>query len=360
MVHRGMRTAIDPTSGPVVTCPVEPPAARDLRLRPALARGGRGREPGPSDRRARRARHRRRAGDGRRPAREPGPAPAAARAWRQPTRSPGCPTTARFTRRWRSRSTALARTARRLPWSPSTSTSSSRSTTPTVTRTAIEVLRAVGAMRCAPRSARHDVAARTGGEEFGLILAGPTGANAIAVAERARDALASIRCPRVRAQLLGRDRRLSARRRRPRDPRPARRQHPVLGQARRQGTRAPFRRRPRAGALERAPAERGRELLALERPIEPVFQPVVSLATGRIVGFEALARFTCPASARRTSGSRRRTAPGSAPSSRRPRSGRRSSRRATARRPPRGQRQPVGARLAGRRPQALAGDLTGS
>ena len=33
------------------------------------------------------------------------------------------------------------------------------------------------------------------------------------------------------------------------------------------------------------------ELLALDRPIDPVFQPVVSLATGRVVGFEALARF---------------------------------------------------------------------
>ena len=36
------------------------------------------------------------------------------------------------------------------------------------------------------------------------------------------------------------------------------------------------------------------ELLALDRPITPVFQPVVSLASGRIIGYEALSRFGGP------------------------------------------------------------------
>jgi diguanylate cyclase (GGDEF)-like protein len=33
------------------------------------------------------------------------------------------------------------------------------------------------------------------------------------------------------------------------------------------------------------------ELLAMERPITPVFQPLVELSTGRLIGFEALSRF---------------------------------------------------------------------
>jgi predicted signal transduction protein with EAL and GGDEF domain len=42
--------------------------------------------------------------------------------------------------------------------------------------------------------------------------------------------------------------------------------------------------RRRAGEVE--------ELLASEQPITPVFQPVVALASGHLVGYEALARFT--------------------------------------------------------------------
>jgi diguanylate cyclase (GGDEF)-like protein len=34
-------------------------------------------------------------------------------------------------------------------------------------------------------------------------------------------------------------------------------------------------------------------LLAMEHPITPVFQPLVELATGRLIGFEALSRFQC-------------------------------------------------------------------
>ena len=62
-------------------------------------------------------------------------------------------------------------------------------------------------------------------------------------------------------------------------------------------------------------------LLADAAPITPAFQPVMEVATGRVAGYEALARFAArarPPAA--TCGSPRRTAAGSAPRSRRARS----------------------------------------
>jgi diguanylate cyclase (GGDEF)-like protein len=153
-----------------------------------------------------------------------------------------------------------------------------------------EILRAVGsALRRAIRPG--DVAARTGGDEFGLILVGVSGRNALAIAERARAAVHAInvggvplRCSAGIAVC-------------PIDAEDA----PTLVEladsalywAKRAG-----RDRARRFNAEHVPAswttrqrDEVRELLALERPVETVFQPVVSLGTGRVVGYEALARF---------------------------------------------------------------------
>jgi diguanylate cyclase (GGDEF)-like protein len=153
-----------------------------------------------------------------------------------------------------------------------------------------QVLRAVAdALRAAIRP--DDVAARTGGDEFGLILVGATGANAIAIAERARDALATIR---VREFELSCSAGIAVYPHDAGDPATlVELADSTLYWAKRGG-----KGRARRFDADHAPTvwsgrqlNEVRELLALERPIEPVFQPVVSLATGRIVGFEALARF---------------------------------------------------------------------
>jgi diguanylate cyclase (GGDEF)-like protein len=153
-----------------------------------------------------------------------------------------------------------------------------------------QILRAVG--QALARATRpHDVAARTGGDEFGLILVGVGGGNALAVAERARAAVGSID---VGGAPLTCSAGIAV--------------HPVDAQdasslvdladsalywakgAGRNQTRRFDARRVRASLTSRQRDE-VRELLSLRRPVEPVFQPVVSLGTGRVVGFEALARF---------------------------------------------------------------------
>jgi diguanylate cyclase (GGDEF)-like protein len=153
-----------------------------------------------------------------------------------------------------------------------------------------DVLRAVAdALRAAIRP--DDVAARTGGDEFGLILAGATGVNALAIAERARDALASIR---VRDFELSCSAGIAVFPDDAGDPSTlVELADSTLYWAKRSG-----KGRARRFNADHSPTvwsgrqlNEVRELLALERPIEPVFQPVISLATGRIVGFEALARF---------------------------------------------------------------------
>ncbi|HEY7151837.1 MAG TPA: EAL domain-containing protein [Solirubrobacterales bacterium] len=154
-----------------------------------------------------------------------------------------------------------------------------------------EVLRSIGkGLRIA--ASGEGTAARVGGEEFALIVPDRDAEGAYEMAERARDAVSTVPvggielscsagvaaypddaedasnlCQLAEAALHWAKRRGKGRTRRF-DP-----GHVQLGWTRR-----------RASEVE--------ELLASEQPITPVFQPVVALASGHLVGYEALARFT--------------------------------------------------------------------
>ncbi len=136
-----------------------------------------------------------------------------------------------------------------------------------------------------------DVAARTGGEEFALILPGIDAERAVAIAERARAAVAEIPVDGIQlscsAGLADY---------------PADAEDPAtlcqladgaLYWAKRTGKHRTRRFDPQ---YVRAGDETGRraELAATieSGAIVSVFQPVVALATGRVTGYEALARFT--------------------------------------------------------------------
>jgi diguanylate cyclase (GGDEF)-like protein len=153
-----------------------------------------------------------------------------------------------------------------------------------------EVLRRVGnAIRGAVRG--HDVAARMGGEEFALILPGADSDKAFAVAERTRRAI---------GEVGGIDFELSCSAgvaAYPDDAEDAQTLHQLAGSAlawAKSGGKARTRQFDAAHApatwtdQQRSEVE---QLLKLYQPITPVFQPVVSLGTGRVVGYEALARF---------------------------------------------------------------------
>jgi len=177
----------------------------------------------------------------------------------------------------------------RWPSSRSTSTTSSRSPTPPGHPYGDRVLRAVGAALAA--SVRStDTAARVGGEEFALILRGPT-----PIPPSRSPSGHTRRSPRSRSAA-------STSAARPGSPSSPRTQSPsalcqladsALYWAKRGG-----KARTRRFDPEHSPAtwtDKQREeiarLLGRDVPVVAVFQPVVELASGRIVGYEALARF---------------------------------------------------------------------
>jgi diguanylate cyclase (GGDEF)-like protein len=154
-----------------------------------------------------------------------------------------------------------------------------------------EVLKSIGkSLRIALGG--DGTAARVGGEEFALIVPGRSAEDAYGTAERARDAVGSVSardmdiscsagvaaypddaedasglCQLAEGALHWAKRRGKGRTRRF-DP-----GHVPLGWTRRR-------------------ASEVTALLESERPITPVFQPVMDLASGHLVGYEALARFT--------------------------------------------------------------------
>jgi diguanylate cyclase (GGDEF)-like protein len=135
-----------------------------------------------------------------------------------------------------------------------------------------------------------DVVARLGGEEFALLLPGVDGAQGHAAAERARAAVAEVS---VAGKPLSCSAGVAAF---PADERDAARllelADGALYWAKREGRGQSRRYDPRlagqlSGAGQRAEVE---ALLADADRIVPVFQPVLELATGRVAGYEALAR----------------------------------------------------------------------
>jgi diguanylate cyclase (GGDEF)-like protein len=153
-----------------------------------------------------------------------------------------------------------------------------------------EVLKAVGsALHGSVRA--NDTAARVGGEEFALVLPGADAATAFAVAERARESIAAIS---VNGFQLSCSAGVAAF---PADAEEAsalcQLADGALDWAKRGGKRRTRRFDPGHSPATWSDRQRAEiaALLELDRPITPVFQPVVGLADGRVVGYEALARF---------------------------------------------------------------------
>ena len=148
------------------------------------------------------------------------------------------------------------------------------------------VLQGVGAqLRNSVRSG--DTAARTGGEEFALILPGTDADTAQEIAERVRTEIAAALARRLRAHLLRRGRRLPGRRRR------RRRRSSSWPKARSTGRSAPASRRtrrfdpdhvrlsgdaPQRSEIQQHPRARARSNRSSSRSS--------SLTTGRLIGYE--------------------------------------------------------------------------
>ena len=137
----------------------------------------------------------------------------------------------------------------------------------------------------------YDVVGRIGGEEFALVLPEVDGDGAYAIAERCRLELARllihgapVSCSAGVASFPGDD---------PDGHRLLEMADGALYRAKASG-RAHVRRFDPREVILLSSAEQQKQVrgvLASERALVPVFQPVVELATGRIAGFEALARF---------------------------------------------------------------------
>jgi diguanylate cyclase (GGDEF)-like protein len=137
---------------------------------------------------------------------------------------------------------------------------------------------------------RGDIAARTGGEEFALILPGTEAEAAQEIAERVRNAIArlspagselsssaGVAVYPVDADSAGSLLQLA---------------EGALYWAKRSGKSRTRRFDPDHVRLSGdAPQRSEIERILEERTIEPLFQPVASLTTGRLIGYEALARF---------------------------------------------------------------------
>lgn len=153
-----------------------------------------------------------------------------------------------------------------------------------------EILRAVGA-RLRHLIRPFDLAARIGGEEFALILPASDGEGAYAVAERARMAIADVP---TRGEPVSCSAGIAV------YPDDADDQAVLcqLADAALYSAKRAGKRRSRRYNPERVTvgwSEEGRAavatLLSDPEPVHAVFQPIVTLATGKVLAYEALARF---------------------------------------------------------------------
>ncbi len=137
--------------------------------------------------------------------------------------------------------------------------------------------------------------ARVGGEEFAIALPGAGEETAVELAERCRAALAALP---VRPARRWPARPASRPTRRTRAASPSfctRRTAPCTGPSARAAT-ACARSIPSTSSRSRSPSSgaRSRRCSRLPAAIVPAFQPVMEVATGRVAGYEALARFAPP------------------------------------------------------------------
>jgi diguanylate cyclase (GGDEF)-like protein len=153
-----------------------------------------------------------------------------------------------------------------------------------------EVLREVG-RKLADSVRGDDVAARTGGEEFGLILPGVDAARAADIAERARKAVATVP---MDGRVLSFSAGIATY---PSDSDNASDLYQLadtaLYWAKRGGKRRTRRFDPGHSPADWSERQQAavEAVLASDEPVRVVYQPVVALATGQLVGYEALARF---------------------------------------------------------------------